>query len=235
MSDKFRSIFQRTEIKFLITNEQKNKLMQLFDGKMTEDKYGKSTICNIYYDTPSYLLIRRSIEKPIYKEKLRLRSYGTPNDETTVFIELKKKYRSVVYKRRISTTFSEAEAYLSSKDKHSDTQIGKEIDYMFTLYDSLSPKVFISYEREAFYSLTDPDLRMTFDTNILWRDTELSLRSGVYGTPLLPSETVLLEVKSARELPLWLVSFLSENRIFKTSFSKYGNVYITKTMQNHAK
>lgn len=235
MSGNFRSIFQRTEIKFLITNEQKEKLMQLFEGKMTEDKYGKSTICNIYYDTDSYLLIRRSIEKPLYKEKLRLRSYGTPNDDSTVFIELKKKYDSVVYKRRISTSLSKAESYLSAENKHSNTQIGKEIDYMFTRYEGLSPKVFISYEREAFYSVDDPDLRMTFDTNILWRTTDLSLKKGVYGTSLLPSDRVLLEVKSAKNLPLWLTSFLSENRIFKTSFSKYGNVYATKIAQNLAK
>lgn len=235
MSGNFRSIFQRTEIKFLITNEQKEKLMKLFEEKMTEDKYGKSTICNIYYDTDSYLLIRRSIEKPLYKEKLRLRSYGTPNNDSTVFIELKKKYDSVVYKRRISTSLSEAESYLSAENKHSNTQIGKEINYMFARYEGLSPKVFISYEREAFYSVDDPDLRMTFDTNILWRTTDLSLKNGVYGTSLLPNDRVLLEVKSAKNLPLWLTSFLSENRIFKTSFSKYGNVYVAKIAQNLAK
>lgn len=221
----YKNVFRRIEMKFLIDEDQKEKLMRRFEGLMREDGYGKSTVCNVYYDTPTFLLIRRSVEKPVYKEKLRLRSYGVANDESDVFIEIKKKYKSVVYKRRISSKYKDAVAYLEDESKHSDSQVGKEIDYMFEYYDSLSPRVFLSYKREAFYGIEDDDFRLTFDTDIRWRDYDLSLDKGVYGTPILEEGKVLLEVKSIGGVPLWLASFLSENHIYKTSFSKYGNAY----------
>lgn len=221
----YQNIFRRVETKFLITEEQRDKMKLLFPGRMVDDKYGKSDICNIYYDTPSYLLIRRSIEKPVYKEKLRVRSYGTATSESDVFIEIKKKYNSVVYKRRICAKEKAAEKYLASSEKNSASQVGKEIDYMFELYEGLSPRVFLSYRREAFYAADDSDFRVTFDTDILWRDYDLSLKSGIYGSPILDEGKVLLEVKSSVGIPLWLTAFLSENKIYKTSFSKYGNAY----------
>jgi len=221
----YRNIFRRVETKFLITEAQRDLLLSLFEGRMEEDEYGKSDICNIYYDTPDFLLIRRSVEKPVYKEKLRLRSYGIASAKSDVFIEIKKKYDSVVYKRRISAGEADAVAYLESEEKNSDTQVGREIDYMFELYRGLSPRVFITYKREAFYACGNGDFRVTFDTDILWRDYDLSLRKGIYGSPLLKEGEVLLEVKSSGGIPLWMVSFLSENKIYKTSFSKYGCAY----------
>lgn len=228
----YRNIFRRVETKFIITEKQKEELMLLFSEYMTEDSYGKSTICNIYYDTPSFLLVRRSLEKPIYKEKLRLRSYGIADNNSDVFIEIKKKYRSVVYKRRISAKESDAVKYLESDKKCSDTQVGKEIDYMFELYEGLSPRVFLSYRREAFYGKDDPEFRVTFDTDILWRDHDLSLKAGVYGSRILEEGKVLLEVKSSGGIPLWLTSYLSESKIYKTSFSKYGNAYLSILSRN---
>ena len=175
--------------------------------------------CNLYFDTPDFLLIRRSIEKPIYKEKLRLRSYGKATPEKEVFPELKKKYKGIVYKRRLEMTESKAMACLLGKLSFPDTQIGREISYCFERYKNLAPRVFLSYEREAFYAKDSGDFRMTFDKNILWRDYDLSLCSGIYGTPILDSDQILLEVKTSGAIPLWLTSWLSENIfIFRNRF-----------------
>ncbi len=225
------SIFERYEIKYLVTNRQRNIIMRAMQQHMKPDDFGKSTICNIYYDTPDFYLIRHSLDKPVYKEKLRVRSYGTVTSGGKVFVELKKKYRSVVYKRRISLPEREAAFYLGSDLRGGlEGQIGSEIDYFRFYYRDLAPRVYISYDREAFYDREDDSFRMTFDENIMWRDYDLSLTKAPYGRLILPPNTSLLEVKTSGGIPLWLTSVLSENKIFKTSFSKYGRAYeaITK-------
>lgn len=223
----YQNIFKRYELKYLLTEEQYDKLREVMREYMKGDDYGRSTICNIYYDTPDYLLIRRSIEKPVFKEKLRVRSYGVAKENSTAFIELKRKYDRVVYKRRITSTDSKAYDFLVERKKICEGQIAKEIEYFLDYYKTLEPKVFLSYEREAFYGIDNHDFRMTFDRNILWRDYDLTLCNGIYGDPILNENTVLMEIKVAAAVPLWLVKFLSENKIYKTSFSKYGNAYKT--------
>lgn len=222
-----KNIFKRYELKFMLTTQQYIQLKELMKKYMQGDEFGKSTICNLYFDTPDYLLIRHSIEKPVYKEKLRLRSYGTPKNDSTVFAELKKKYKSVVYKRRIGMSEQDAMKFLCERKPVKDTQITREIDYFLDFYNNPKPIVYLSYEREAFFSKTDSDFRMTFDRNILWRDYDLSLCKGVYGEPILKKNQVLLEVKTAAAIPMWLTMFLSENHIYKISFSKYGTAYKT--------
>jgi hypothetical protein len=218
-------IFKRYEQKYLLSNEQRKLIEDAMSDYMTADVHGRSTILSLYFDTPDYLLVRRSIEKPLYKEKLRLRSYGLADADTPVFVELKKKYDSVVYKRRISMSEQEAENYLLSHQPIADSQIAREIDYCLHHYDYLAPKVLLSYEREAFYANGDPDFRITFDEKILWRDYDLDLSSGIYGTQILDDSHSLMEIKSTGAIPLWLVRILSKNRIYRTSFSKYGSAY----------
>lgn len=223
---KYQNVFQRYELKYLITKEQQKLLLAVMEEYMEPDKFGKSTICNIYFDTPSKLLIRRSNEKPVYKEKLRMRSYGVATPDTTVFVELKKKYKKVVYKRRIHMPEAAAMAYLKEGIKPTkETQITKEIDYFCEFYKGIEPALFMSYERKAFFSKSDSNFRMTFDENILCRDYDLSLTAGTYGTPILDKDMVLLEVKTALGIPLWLIDFLNQNKLYKTSFSKYGTAY----------
>jgi len=226
------TVFKRYEIKYLITEEQCEKLKKLFTEYMTGDEYGNSTIRNIYFDTPSYLLIRNSVEKPVYKEKLRLRSYGVTTPDSTVFLEVKKKFKGVVYKRRLRLKEKEALDYILDGVKLPDSQIFREIDYFVSYYKELIPRVVISYEREAFYSKYDSTFRVTFDKNVLYRQDDLSLESGVYGKRILPEGKVLMEVKTAYAIPLWLTSFLSENKIYKTSFSKYGTAYADILSEN---
>ncbi len=222
----FQTIFQRYELKFMLTEEQRQRLLAHVEPYMKLDKYGHSTIRNIYFDTPSYLLIRRSIEKPAYKEKLRIRSYTQVGHEDTVFVELKKKYRSVVYKRRIDLPEQEAMDWTCGRAPCTkQTQITREIDYVLSYYEGLAPAVFLSYEREAFKERGGGDFRMTVDENILYRTEDLSLCSDVYGTPILPEGHVLLELKCSGGLPFWMLEFLSKEKIYKTSFSKYGTAY----------
>lgn len=220
-------IFKRSEIKYMIDEDIFRKLMEVMKKYMIADAYGRSTVCSLYFDTPDYLLIRRSLDHPMYKEKLRLRSYGVANESTKVFVEIKKKYDSIVYKRRIAMKESEAQRYLLHHEKVMSCQISDEIDYCMDHYEGLAPAVMLSYEREAYYAKDDHEFRITFDRNILWRDYDLSLCKGIYGNPILKEDQVLMEVKTAGAIPLWMVEFLSENKIYKTSFSKYGTAYRT--------
>ena len=222
----FQTIFKRYEMKYLLTEEQKEKILAAMEPYMQLDKYGRTTIRNIYYDTDTYLLIRRSIEKPAYKEKLRIRSYSQVNPGDTVFVELKKKYDQIVYKRRISMPEAEAMAWteqIRHCKKH--TQIANEIDYFLEYYKTLRPAVFLTYEREAYFETNGGDFRITFDDTILARQNDISLTSEVYGIPILPRGMVLMEIKCSGGLPLWMTKVLSAERIYKTSYSKYGAAY----------
>ena len=231
----YQDTFKRVEIKYLLSASQKREHMKTIKKHMILDQYGRTTIQNIYYDTPDWQLIRTSLEKPIYKEKLRLRSYGTADPGKTVFIEIKKKYDGVVYKRRTSATEAEAMAYLNHGIKiagHVD-QISREIDYFKGFYKGLKPAMVISYEREAFYGMEDPDFRVTFDENILWREEDLTLRKDAYGTAILNPGQCLMEIKAAAAMPIWLTKEMNRLGIFQTSFSKYGRSYEMKLMNEN--
>ena len=220
------TVFKRYELKYLLTPAQKQQVLAAMAEYMAPDQYGRTTIRNLYYDTDSYLLIRRSIDKPVYKEKLRIRSYSRANAGSMVFMELKKKYESVVYKRRLCLPNEDAVAWLAGeKCYRKQTQIADEIDYFLQLYSSLHPTVFLSYEREAYYCKDGTDFRVTFDENILCRQEELSLDSQVYGTSILPEGTTLMEMKCSGGIPMWMTRVLSKEKIYKASFSKYGTAY----------
>lgn len=221
-------IFKRHEIKYMISTEQLALLKQAFEQYMVADEHGESTICSLYFDTPSCQLIRRSIEHPIYKEKLRLRSYGVANADTKVFVELKKKYKKVVYKRRITLTEKDAMRYLLKGEIDTPTQITNEIDYFKEFYPGIAPSMLLMYKREAYYSKDDHDFRVTFDRDVLWRDYDLSLDKGIYGRQILEPDQILMEVKTKDAIPLWLTEILTQHHIYKKSFSKYGTAYQTR-------
>lgn len=219
--------FKRYELKYLMTREQKEMLLTVMGQYMELDSYKRTTIRNIYYDTENFRLIRRSIEKPIYKEKLRIRSYKQVKEEEPVFVELKKKYKAIVYKRRIVLPQEQAMNWFKGQGKETvdETQIAREITYFRDYYGTLQPAVFLSYEREAYYALDGSEFRVTFDDNILFRQEDLSLTEPVWGRPILKPEQVLMEIKTAGGIPLWMTHFLSEQQVYKTSFSKYGSAY----------
>lgn len=226
--------FQRCEKKYLLTYNQfeqfLSKLMQYvsFDPYCPNgNTYG---IYSIYFDTPDSLLIRRSISKPPYKEKLRLRSYSPMlNDEDKCFLEIKKKIQGVVSKRRVTLTYKDAMGFLNDGipplgGDFLSQQVLNELSYALGLYRPL-PEVYISYDRLALFANEDSGLRITFDKNILTRRYDLDFHSGNYGEPLIPEGSRLMEIKCGGTLPLWLVEILSECEIYPRSFSKYGKEY----------
>ena len=224
----FQTVFKRYELKYMLIPEQKEKILEAMSPYMELDKYGRTTIRNVYFDTDSYRLVRRSIEKPAYKEKLRIRSYSQATANSTVFVELKKKYEKVVYKRRLPLCEADAMSWICREQACPfDTQISREIDYFIDFYGKLKPTVFLAYEREAYYDKGGADFRVTFDDNILARQTNVNLCSNVYGEQILPEGNVLMELKCSGGIPLWMVEVLSRERIYKTSFSKYGTAYTT--------
>lgn len=217
--------FERKEIKFLVTAAQRKALEKAFPLRMKLDAHGESTICNIYYDTLDFRLIRRSIEKPVYKEKLRLRSYGQANADSTTFLELKKKYKGIVYKRRIELPEKTAVRYMNGGAMPTDSQIMKEIDYCKQFYGGLVPAVYLAYDRTAYFSTEDENLRITFDRNIRFRTDHIDLTESTDGYPLILNGTSLMEIKAAGAIPLWIVDILSRYQIRQVSFSKYGTAY----------
>ncbi len=220
------NIFQRHEIKYLLDSRQRAVIEQAFRDRMIPDPHGESTVCSIYYDTPDYRLVRSSLEQPVYKEKLRMRSYGRVLPEERVFLELKKKYRGVVYKRRIELAEDRASAYMCGDSPLPyNCQIGCEIDYFRSFYQSLEPAVYLSCERSAWFAANDPNLRATFDRNICWRQEDLELTAAPGGEALLTPQQALFEVKTSGAIPLWLVEALDRAGARKTSFSKYGEAY----------
>lgn len=224
--------FKRHEIKYLIIINQYINLMDYLSDKVEKDVVYKSTICNVYYDTDNFELIRKSIEKPIYKEKLRIRSYIKPTLDSSVYVELKKKYDHIAYKKREKIAYK----YILNNSflEGAETQIDKEIKYFNDFYDGLPPKMFLSYEREAYYFKDDNQIRITFDTNIKYRTENVSLLPSISDTRLLPNNLVLMELKVPFSIPYDLARYLSSEKIFKTPFSKYGTAYkqIHKLSQN---
>ncbi len=219
--------FARKEMKFLLSEAQYDVLCEAIMPQLRPDKYAKYTICNIYYDTPTFELIRRSIEKtdkPVYKEKLRLRSYGEVSDEDTVFLELKKKYKGIVYKRRITLSYAQAMAYMNEGVlPPGNSQILRELEAFRNYYQPI-PALYLAYDREAYSGIENSDIRVTFDRNIRsrWEDVNLEHDRGEL---LLPCGTVLLELKLPMAMPLWLVRALEQAQAKPVSFSKYGEIY----------
>ncbi|MBP1756307.1 MAG: molecular chaperone [Firmicutes bacterium] len=218
--------FQRYEKKYIVNEEKYVLLNHCLKDKFMVDNYGETTICNIYFDTPNHLLIRNSVEKPIYKEKLRLRSYGTPSEGDPAYVELKKKYKGIVYKRRVKMELTEAEQYLYyRKPAEKPTQITKEIDWFLQFYQEVEPSMYISYQRTALYDLEQNNLRITFDRDIFWREKDLWLEYGSWGTPILEEGERLMEIKIPKVMPVWLAHLLDVLEIYPISFSKYGKGY----------
>lgn len=247
--------FKRTEMKFLLTPYQHAALLREIENNIKPDDYPESHIENIYFDTPTDYLIRTSLEKPIYKEKLRLRTYGVPTADSPAFLEIKKKYDGIVYKRRIEVPYETAMNYMNAPavrgmysptfansenpaDRQSafhstnpadfieDSQIKREIDAFRDRYEGLRPRMVISYDRKSYLAKDDPNLRITFDSRIRYRSEDLDLTDGPWGKELLENGYVLMELKAAGAVPLAFARTLSRLAIRQTSFSKYGAGYM---------
>ena len=218
-------IFKRYEKKYLISRYEYDKLMSVIGEHLTPDVHGRNTICSLYLDTPDFLLIRNSIDAISYKEKLRLRSYGVPEFGKPIFFEIKKKYKGVVYKRRVSMTQDQAAEYIESGVIPFDSQIMREIDYLMKFYRNPKPNVCILCEREAFFDKENPSVRLTFDENLRYRYGFPNSDNIAEGTPIVQNDEYILEIKTPGAMPLWLAQALSECKIYPRSFSKYAHAY----------
>lgn len=230
--------FRRREKKFLITEAQFRFLLERLEEYTNPDPYCTSDrgydIFNLYFDTDCDEIIRRSVEKPVYKEKLRIRSYGVPKSpETKIFFELKKKLQGVVFKRRAVMTWNEVEAFLKDRTRPENCSylngiVLDEIEMFLSRHPGAYPKIFVGYERLAFFAKDDPEVRVTFDRNIRTRRDHVNLTDGLLGEPLLDEGTVLMEIKISESIPRWMMKLFSEAKIYRTSFSKYGREYERK-------
>ena len=230
----FQDVFQRIETKYLMDEDQYQALRKRLEGMAEVDRYGETPILNIYFDTPDYRLIRTSLEKPAYKEKLRLRSYGVPQDDTQAFIEIKKKFKGVVYKRRIGMSYEDSLAYLcEGRPVKEPSQISGEIDYFMHYYKGIRPAMAVAYDRIAMSGTTDSILRISFDRNIRWRVDHMDLKEGNVGRDILEPGQHLMELKIAGAMSTELAEILSELNIYQVSFSKYGRGYVDYMYQTN--
>lgn len=227
-------VFNRFENKYFMTEVMLNRVLAEIEQHMAPDKFNKDrktySISNIYYDTPDDYLIRTSLAKPTYKEKLRLRAYGVPDRNDMAFLEMKKKFNGLVNKRRTNIRLQEGYRFVAnggivSLSEEMNPQVVREIASMIQRYGALEPKVMIAYDRLAYFEKGNQDLRVSFDTNIRSRRDDLRLENGNDGALLIPKGMWLMEIKTASAVPLWLTNLLAEEEIYKTSFSKYGHEF----------
>lgn len=224
-------VMKRYELKYLLDAEKTAYLKEQLQGHMRIDQFGLSSIASLYFDTPDYRLVRASMGRPMFKEKIRLRSYGLATDESPVYLELKRKACGVVYKRRVQSTIPLVQKFFDEDvDICAGGQINQEIKTFRDYYRSLVPSCLIIYDRTA-YDEPDGDLRLTIDSNPRYRVQDLSLKKSMEGTSLLPDGWTILEVKVQDAMPLWLADILSKGKIYKGSFSKYGEAYRQQLMK----
>lgn len=216
--------FRRVEKKYLLNDKDYKSIIKIIKKHLKDDHFGKNTIMSLYLDTDDGLLINKSLEKPIYKDKIRIRSYGIPKPSSIVYLEIKRKYKGMVAKRRVEMTLKEALEYLKTGKKPIDNQVMNEIDYLIHYYD-VHPKITIIYDREGYVS---DDLRITIDKNIRYRQTDLDLTNGSGGKKLYKDNIYIMEVKALNAMPLWLVDIITSLNIKPVSFSKYGEIYKTE-------
>ena len=225
-------VFNRKEKKYIMEKDVCQRFLERIAPYIRVGEYPLTRIGNLYFDTPDHYYIRNSIDAVNYKEKVRLRSYGICAPQSTVFLEIKKKWNGIVYKRREQMTLREAEFYIDTGLLPGPTQIMREIDYTLKQREDTVPSIYIGYERRSYRAADDPELRITFDDGLVARTDDLHLGSGYYGVPVLPEDMTIMELKIGENMPIWLAGALSEFEIYPTSFSKYGTAY-RKGLENY--
>ena len=221
-------------MKYRLTKDQVTYFKKRILEYMKIDKYGLTSICSIYFDTPSYSLINKSIEKPKFKEKLRLRSYGIAKKDSPVFLEIKRKNEKIVYKRRIMTKEDKAYRFFLEDEEFDHNQISRELQAFKESHHHLEPKYLIIYDRIAYYQ-DDSDVRITLDMNPRYRVDDLNLHTSLEGTPLLDEGEAILEIKVQHSVPMWLVDILTKGKIYQSSFSKVGAAHKREMKNNNQK
>lgn len=220
----FDKIFRRVEIKYILDDKEYNTIIDRLSSYIEKDKYYYSTIGNLYFDTDDDDLIIKSIEKPEFKEKIRVRCYGVSNEDSEIFFELKNKYKGIVGKRRYIMSLKEFYNFLDTGEYNQNDQIMNEIVYHLNYYKAY-PKIYIAYDRYSYKGIDDDNFRITFDSNLRSRRDNLKLEYGSDGELYFDNPHYIMEVKTLGSMPLWFTRILSEEKIYNKSFSKYGNIY----------
>lgn len=225
------SSFKRYEKKYLVTRGQAAAFQAALARHMEPDLFGEYLVQNLYYDTEDWQVVRASIEKPLYKEKMRLRCYGAPHPESELYLELKKKYDGIVYKRRIALPAQALERRGVREALAADgSQIARELD-CYMRANAPSERIYIAYRRTAFIGTGDPGLRVTFDDDVRFRLDLLDFSHPGVGGAILPRDKLLLEIKTFSAIPLWMARHLSEAGMFPTAFSKFGACYTDRILK----
>ncbi|MDR0917464.1 MAG: polyphosphate polymerase domain-containing protein [Oscillospiraceae bacterium] len=233
-------IFSRYENKYRLDGDTFRRVREVVASMTEPDAFNRDgdayTIRNIYYDTHDSALVRQSIAKPRYKEKLRLRAYGATDGDNEVYVEIKKKFDGLVSKRRSALTPGEAYAFLDSGELPEprdgvNAQVLREVQCIVRR-ERLQPTLYLAYDRFAYFGVGQHDLRVSFDTNIRTRRTDLRFEDGDCGEPTLEPDEWIMEIKVARSIPLWLCRLLSDNEIYPIGYSKYGAEYMKQLTIN---
>ncbi|MBQ2660242.1 polyphosphate polymerase domain-containing protein [Candidatus Saccharibacteria bacterium] len=237
-------VFRRVEKKYLISKEEKDLILKLIKKHVRKNKYFQSTVCSIYFDTKNDDLIIKQVDKPLdkasFREKVRLRSYNVPKMEDYIFFELKTKHREgkdkLSDKRRFQFLLKDYYDWEKGRatleeiakrkiEKTNDVQVARELEYIIK-YLNLAPKILIACERESYEGKEDKQLRLTFDDGLRYRSKDLKLEKGANGKKFFEGEkNIIMEIKAAGGMPLWLVEALNKLKAYPQPFSKYGKIY----------
>ena len=214
--------FQRKELKYLLDAPSLYRLREAVSRHLLPSEFGTSQVNSLYLDTRERSVIARSVEKPLYKEKLRIRWYrsGSLATASEAFVELKKKHKGIVYKRRLAVSPQTAIGF-SRGSGLGGSQIAREIEAARQRMGDLLPSALVICRRTSFGSDGEGELRITFDEGLRVLDL---FDGGQTVYPLEPGQ-VVLEVKGANAHPFWLVDALSAERAYPVAFSKYGAFY----------
>ena len=226
--------FSRYEFKFPVKYDDMDRMLDDLAPYVGQDEHtdenGYYTISSIYLDNDTWQCFYETINRDKYRQKVRLRVYGSVDNNSICFFELKAKFKGLVGKRRVKMRLGDAMTFIKECNaghdpdintfECSNRQILKELKHII-LTKSLKPTVVVSYERLALFSKDDPDLRITFDVNIRTRDTELDLTKGTGGDYVTSEDTAILEVKTSKNIPYWLVGILKKYNYKDQTFSKY--------------
>ena len=218
-------VFERKEKKYVLTRDVLESFLNSIHLHLVPDERDITRVSSLYYDTPENTLISRSLEKPVYKEKIRIRAYGDVDENSEVFVELKKKFKGIVYKRRFSCTLSEAEAFMTGNSKEETDRNYLEVKACRDRYSNLQAKMLIVTNRLALYTNDGSDIRLTIDFNPTYDSVNLDMKKDAMHLFLLDKDKCILEIKSAGALPMWMIEQMSRMQIRPQSFSKYGEAF----------
>jgi SPX domain protein involved in polyphosphate accumulation len=229
-----RTLNDRFELKYLTRFDTYQRIIRQLDPYAERDGYagelGRYSIISLYYDSPELACYWDKINGVPYRNKLRIRQYGSMAGSDDAYIEVKQKLLASIRKIRTRMKLTQAYDLLAAAHQRAETsevidrspedEVLNHVMYLRSLYN-LEPKAIISYEREPYVGRYDHHLRMTFDLNLRSRAEDLRLESGPWGKYIMSPDIVLVEMKVDGRIPEWFISLVAEHNLEPCRFSKY--------------